>query len=166
MLRTLLFITSLAFTGAAAAQYKWVDQNGKVQYGDVPPPGVNASPMRRKAPPVTYSPPEASDKNDADKKDGDKKDNARKGPLTAAEQDAEFRKRHKDAEQERQKQAKAQQDAAEKRENCVRAQEYVRALETGRLARTDSKGETYYLDEAQAAREATKARQSVQQWCD
>jgi hypothetical protein len=165
MLRTLLFITSLAFTGAAAAQYKWVDENGKVQYGDVPPPGVNASPMRRKAPPVTYSQPEASDKKDGDKKDGDQKDSAKKGPRTSAEQDAEFRRRQKETEQERQKQAKAEQQAADKLENCARAQESVRVVEAGRVSRTDPKGERYFLDDAQLAQESVRARQLVRDWC-
>jgi Domain of unknown function (DUF4124) len=161
MLRTLLFIIGVAFTGTAAAQYKWVDQNGKVQYGDAPPPGVNAAPMHRRGPPVTYSQPEASDK-----KDGDPKDNAKKGPLTTAEQDAEFRKRQKQAEQDRQKQAKAEQDAADKRENCARAQENTRVLEGGRVARTDSKGETYYLDDAQLKQESVRAHQLVREWCN
>jgi hypothetical protein len=161
MLRTLLFIIGVAFAGTAAAQYKWVDQNGNVQYGDAPPAGVNAAPMRRSGPPVTYSQPEASDT-----KDGDQKDNAKKGPPTTAETDAALRKRQKEAEQDRQKQAKADQDAADKRENCARAQDYMRVLEGGRVARTDSKGERYFLDDAQLAQESVKARQSVREWCN
>jgi uncharacterized protein DUF4124 len=162
MPRALVLIAGLMFAGAAAAQYKWVDKDGKVQYGDVPPAGVNAAPMRRKTPPqTTYSQPEASDK-----KDGDKKDNAKKGPLTTAEKDAEFRKRQKEAEQDRQKQAKAEQEAADKRENCARAQESMRGLESGRVARTDSKGETYYLDDAQLKQESVRSRQLVRDWCN
>lgn len=38
---------ALALCGAAAAGvYKWVDENGKVHYGDVPPPASSASRMR------------------------------------------------------------------------------------------------------------------------
>jgi hypothetical protein len=53
-----------------------------------------------------------------------------------------------------------------KRENCARAQDALRTLETGqRVARTDTKGERYFLDDAQTAQETARARQSVQEWC-
>jgi hypothetical protein len=155
MFRALLLIASLAFTGAAAAQsYKWVDKDGKVQYGDTPPAGAAVSVMRR-ASPSSRSQPEASDR----------KDDGRKGPIAAAEKDAEFRKRRHAAEQEREKQAKAQQDAADKRENCARAQENMRMLETGRVARTDAKGERYYMNDAQIQQETARARQTAREWC-
>ena len=33
--------------GLAHAQaYRWVDKDGKVRYGDTPPPGVKAAPMK------------------------------------------------------------------------------------------------------------------------
>jgi hypothetical protein len=54
----------------------------------------------------------------------------------------------------------------EKRQNCTRAQDALRTLESGqRVSRTDSKGERYFLDDAQAAQETARARQSVQEWC-
>jgi hypothetical protein len=63
-------------------------------------------------------------------------------------------------------QAKTEQDAQVKRENCSRAQHALRTLESGqRISRTDSKGERYFLDEAQIAQETAKARESVGQWC-
>lgn len=154
MLRALLLIASLAFTGAAAAQYKWVDKDGRVQYGDTPPPGVKASPLRPARPPLAQPEPSA------------KKDGAKKGPLTTAEKDAEFRKRQQEGEQDRVKQAKAQQEAEDRRENCARAQENLRVLESGRVARTDAKGERYYLDDVQLGQETVKARQIVRQSCN
>ena len=150
---------TLAFTHSAIAQYKWTDQNGKVQYGDAPPAGVKATPLRPPPPPIgTHSgapAPKAPDAKDA-----------RKGPLSAAEQDAEFRKRQQDAEKAREKQAQAEQAAQDKRDNCTRAQEMQRAVASGRVSRTDAKGERYYLDEGQLASEGSKARQLVQQWCN
>ena len=159
-MKTITFlIVILAFTGSAIAQYKWTDKNGKVQYGDAPPPGVKATPLRPPPPPIgTHSgtpAPKAADAKDA-----------KKGPLTAAEQDADFRKRQQDADKAREKQAQADQAAEDKRENCARAQEMQRTVATGRVSRTDSKGERYYLDEGQLASEAAKARQAVQQWCN
>lgn len=164
MLKALILITSLLFAGTAGAQYKWVDKNGKVQYGDTPPPGARTTTVRPPSAPAAQPQPAA--KKDETKKDEGKKDEAKKEPLTTAEKDAEFRKRREEAEKERQKQALAQQEAEDKRENCARARESLRTVEGGRVTRTDAKGERYFLDDAQLAQEAVRARQSVQQWCN
>jgi uncharacterized protein DUF4124 len=153
MNRSLLFIFTMALAAAASAQqYKWVDQDGKVRYGDVPPPGVKA---QRLKPPATGS--SATDPAAAAKKDAAK-------PLTPEQA---FRKRQEDAAKDRETQAKADQEAQAKRESCARAQDALRSLESGqRISRTDSKGERYFLDEAQTAQETAKARQQVQQLCN
>jgi len=142
---------ALAFSAAALGQqYKWVDKDGRTRYGDVPPPGVKATPLR--PPPARSAPPAAA---------------ASKGPLSSAEKDADFRKRQQDAQKEREKQELASREAADKRENCARAQEYVRTIESGqRIQRNDSKGERYFLDDAQRAQELAKAQQAVQQSCN
>ena len=155
-------MAGLAFAAAAAAQSKWVDKDGRVTYGDAPPQGVDAQPMRRgSAAPLPYTTSPSPDK--ADKKEGDK-DTAK--PLTPAEQDAAYRKRQQDAEKERAKQAKTDQATAAKKENCARAQDYVRTLETGRVARYDAQGERSFLDDNQLAQESAKARQDVRDWCN
>lgn len=154
MHRTIILIAGALFAAGALAQaYKWVDRDGKVRYGDVPPPGVKATPLRP-PPPGVGAPTASAPPSDA-KKDAK--------PLTPEQA---FRKRQEDAEKERDKQAKAGQEAQLKRENCTRAQEVLRGLESGdRIARTDTKGERYYLDDAQVAQERARARQSVQEWC-
>lgn len=145
------FVVLAALAGSSwAQQYKWVDENGRVRYGDVPPPGVKATPL--KPPPRPASAPEAAAKKD--------------GAAKALTPEQAFRKRQEEAQKDREKQAQADQDAQAKRENCARAQEALRSLESGqRIARTDSKGERYYLEDAQIAQESAKARQAVQQWC-
>ncbi len=148
-------VLAVSFLFAAAAfaqQYKWVDPDGKVRYGDIPPPGVKAMPMK---PPPRGAAPSAPAASAATK-------DAAKGLSP----DAAFRKRQEDAEKDREKQAKSDQDAQLKRENCTRSQDALRSLESGqRISRTDSKGERYFLDEAQMAQETSKARQSVKEWC-
>lgn len=154
MRRTVLLIFSLLFAaGAMAQQYKWVDKDGRVQYGDTPPAGVKGTPVR---PPSGAASPPADPKAEP----------AKEAPLTQAEKEADFRKRQLEAEKDRQKQAQASQAAEDKRENCSRAQETQRSLETGRVSRTDAKGERYYLDERQIASETARTRQLVQQWCN
>jgi hypothetical protein len=151
MHKAIVVVVTCLFAAAAwAQQYKWVDKDGKVRYGDVPPPGVNA--QRLKPPPGPTAPATAEKKGEKDK------------PLSP---EAAYRKRQEESQKEQQKQAQAQQEAEAKRENCERAQQSLRTLESGqRIARTDAKGERYYLEDAQIAQETAKARQTVQQWCN
>ena len=165
MNRILLLLLAGAFAGAVLAQqYKWLDKDGKVRYGDVPPPGVKATPMR--APPGPASAPPAAKGATGKDKDKDKDKQARKGPLTPAEQEKAFRERQEEEKKAAEKAAQEQQQASAKRENCERAKEALRAIESGqRIGRVNEKGERYFLDDAQRAQEAERARQSAQQAC-
>jgi flagellar motor protein MotB len=162
MNRMMLFALGMTLAAAASAQqYKWTDSSGRVQYGDVPPPGVSVTRLKRST--GGYATP--SDAPAADAKDAAKA--AAKGPLTPAEQEAAYRRRQQDAAKDRDKQAAADQQAAAKRQNCASAQENLRALESGqRIMRTDAKGERVYLEDAQIQQEAARARAVVQQACN
>ena len=140
MKKAILFAVACAFAAAATAQqYKWTDKNGRVQYGDAPPPGVRATPLR--PPPPAPAAAKPADPNAA-----------KKGPQQAAK--------------DQEKLAQDEKAAQAKKENCARAQDYLRNLQSGqRLSGIDSKGERYYLDEAQIAQETAKAQQGIQQWC-
>jgi hypothetical protein len=157
MLRVLVVGLTLAFAAAASAQlYRWVDKAGNVHYSDTPPPGVKATALQ---PSGASAPPPAA--GDAAAKD------AKKGPLTPAEQEADFRKRQTGAQKAREKEDQASRDAQAKQDNCARAQETLAALESGqRIARTSASGERYYVDDDQRAAETEKARQSVNSWCN
>ena len=153
MNRAIIFGLGVLFASAAAAQqYKWTDQNGKTQYGDVPPPGVKA--QRLKPPPGPAPAPSAAGKKDE------------KGAAKPLSPEAAYRKRQEEAQKENEKAAQVEQEAAAKRENCQRSQEALRTFEAGgRISRTDAKGERYYLEDAQIAQETARARQLVQQNC-
>jgi hypothetical protein len=161
MRKALFFALAMAFAAAALAQqFKWVDKNGKTQYGDTPPAGVKATPLRgSSAPPPSAPAPEAK----AAAKDAKA---APKGPLTPAEQEAEFRKRQLEAQKAREKDEKTAQDQEARRTNCANAQEQVRVMESGqRVSRTDAKGERYYVEDDQRAAELAKARKAASAWC-
>jgi len=163
MKKPLLFLAALAFACAASAQqYKWVDKDGKVRYGDVPPPGVKATPLRAPAGPAT--PPPTSAAKGAKDKGG--KAAAPSGPLTPAQQEADFRKRQVDAEKAREKEANVAEEARARQENCQNAQAHLRQVESGqRIARVDAKGERSFLEDDQRGAEAARARKSVGEWC-
>jgi hypothetical protein len=158
MLRVLVLGLLFACAAGASAQlYRWVDKDGRVRYGDTPPPGVKAATLK---PSPGAGAPAAPAETEAAAKD------APKGPLTPAEQDADFRKRQLDAQRAREQDERASRDAQAKQDNCARAQESLAGLESGqRIARTNASGERYYIDDDQRAAEIAKARQSVSSWC-
>ena len=162
MKRWLWIALAAAAIGTAHAQaYKWVDKNGHVGYGDTPPPGAKVTPLRQFAPAPAPSPSPAAAGNEA--KEG--KD-AKKGPLTPAEQELEFRHRVKEAQEAAAKADKERKAAEEKKSNCEAAQQSLRTLESGqRIMRTDSKGERYFINDAQRAQDTARARESVGEWC-
>ncbi|HEX6691120.1 MAG TPA: DUF4124 domain-containing protein [Burkholderiales bacterium] len=157
-MKRLLVLLSLglalgALAGTAYAQhYKWVDQNGRTQYGDHPPPGVKATPLR--APPGPAAPAASAAQNPGAK------------PATAAEKDADIKKRQADAAKEQEKQAAAAKDAEAKRANCALARANMETLEIGRVRRVNPKtGEYEYMEDAQLAEAKERTRKSIAEWC-
>lgn len=144
----------IALAGAAHAQlYKWVDKDGRVQYGDYPPPGVKATALKPRAGAAPQ--PGAAGAQDASK-----------GPLTPAEKELEFRRRQKEAQEAAAKQAQEKQLAEAQKQNCENAQQVLRSLEGGeRIARTDASGARYFLEDEQRAQETARARKAVADWC-
>jgi hypothetical protein len=161
MRKTLAFLataaTLVAFSVTAQAQIKcWTDAAGKRACGDAPPPGAKITTL--KAPAAGEAPPPAAAKDAKD---------AKKGPLTPAEKEAENRKRQAEAKKTAEKADVERKDAEAKKENCDRAKDQLRMLESGtRISRTDAKGERYYLDDDQIAREAAQAREAVKGSCN
>lgn len=151
---------ALCAAAADAQQYKWKDSRGRTVYGDLPPAGVKATPLKAVAPPPAASAAPATTQA------GSKAAAKSTKPLTPAEQEMEYRRRVKEAQEAAAKQAKEQQDERDRRENCELAREQERTLASGqRIARVDQKGERYYIDDAQRAQELAQARRSISEWC-
>jgi hypothetical protein len=149
--KTIIFVVSFLFAAAASAQqYKWVDQDGKVRYGDVPPPGVKATPLKPPPGPPSASAPAA-------------KKGAKDKALTP---EAAFQKRQKEQQEQDQKAAKERAEAETKRVNCEQAQANLRTIDSGqRIARTNAAGERVYLEDDQIAKERERAQRAVSEWC-
>lgn len=166
MTRIMILVALVAFTATATAQlYRWTDKDGRVHYtATPPPPGVESRTLQTpSAPPPAPASDDAA--KDASANDASAKE-ARKGPLTPAEQEQEFRKRQLEAQKAREKQAQADKDAETKRQNCARAREALATFESGqRISRTSAQGERYFLDDQARARETEAARQAVRDWC-
>ena len=154
---------ALFAAAANAQQYKWKDSRGRTVYGDVPPAGVNATPLKSASAQPTAPPPAAAASTDA----GGAKAAAKPSkPLTPAEQEMEYRRRVKEAQEAAAKQAKENEAERDRRENCELAREQERTLTNQpRIARTDAKGERYYMSDEEIAQALAKTRQSVAEWC-
>ena len=157
MTKIVVLLIGLALTGVAQAQIKcWTTADGKRACGDAPPPGAKVRMLKGTS----------ASSEEAPAAKGGAATDAKKGPQTAAEREQDYRKRQAEAQKSAAKADQQKQDNDARKENCERSQEMLRTLESGqRIQRSDSKGERYYLDDAQRDQEAAKARAQVQQNC-
>lgn len=148
---SLLLAAMLLAGGALAQAYKWVDKDGRVRYGDRPPPGVNAKALQAPSGPASSS----------------SSSTATPQRLTPAEQEAAFRKRRIEAQKAEEERAKEAAAEKQRQENCAGAKRQLTALESGqRIARFDANGERQYLEDADRPAEIARARKLVADWCN
>lgn len=153
MIRLLVFCAaSLLAASGFAQQYKWIDKDGKVRYGDTPPAGAKATQL--KPPPGVPAAPAAAPAGAG-----------KKGEKALTPEEA-FQKRQKDQQEQAQKAEKERADKEANRANCEIARANLRQLQSGeRVATTDAAGERVYLDDSQRARDTERAQKSVADWC-
>ena len=164
MKRLIVIAASLAFSASAAAQmYKWKDKDGHTRYGDVPPPGANATPMRGPSRSAPYAAPTPDDAK-ADAKPDAKADAKNEKALTPEQA---FRKRQQERAAADEKAQQERQRAEAKRSNCDTAQTQLRVLQSGqRVSTVNAAGERVYIDDDQRAAEMTRAQKAVADWCN
>jgi hypothetical protein len=146
-----------------AAQWKWRDKTGQMQYSDLPPPAGTADrdilqrphlnlPRRAAAPGAPASAASAAP-----------------SPVVALKVvDDELQARRRQAEQEQAARQKAEVEriAAARADNCARAQSYLRTLDDGmRVVRVNDKGEREFLDDTARADEARRTREVIASDC-
>ncbi|AKH20942.1 DUF4124 domain-containing protein [Sedimenticola thiotaurini] len=136
---------------ADGAVYRWVDENGRTQFGDRPPAGRSAEELQIKSRPTP-----GSDGTDA--------------PANA-EQRRELQQRMLDAyrdEREAKQQArekKAAQEAKRKRA-CTQAKDQLRSFEAaGALYKLQPDGSRRYLSDQEYQAVLRKTRERVKQYC-
>ena len=146
----------------AAAQWKWKDSRGQVQYSDLPPPQGTPDKdiLQRPTPAVQRSGPIAAAPAAS----------AASAAVLAAPKGVdpalEAKRKEQEAAEAAKKKAEEQRIAAVKADNCMRARSQLRTLESGaRIARTNEKGEREILDDAQLAAENKRARDVMASDC-
>jgi hypothetical protein len=151
MKRVLLCAALLAWSGlSAAAVYKWVDAQGKVQYGDRPPDGVKAELMPYLGNRFPAPAPAPSRQSDAGRGSRSSSDSA-KPPV--AKEDA--------------KKSVDQDVATARAKQCADAQERYRKLIEGRRIYKEGKaGEREYLSSEEIDSERLNAKRDVDTICN
>lgn len=158
----LLALLCLAAAGAAQAQWKWRDAQGHTQYSDIPPPAsvpekdILQRPAGSRHIVVTSIGAAAS---------------AASAPAAAsgpskAELEAAARKKQDQDTQATKRKDEEHRVAAQRRDNCERAQSSMRQLQSGqRLARVNEKGERVFMEDAQIASEINRTRDLITSEC-
>jgi uncharacterized protein DUF4124 len=143
MKRLLLFTALIAWSGmAGAVVYKWVDAQGKVQYGDRPPNGVHAEVVELLGTHVARAAPVAKASDSTP-------------PKTTNQDDAAVKK----AVSEDVDQARAKQ--------CADAQDrYTKLIDGRHLYTTGPDGERQYLTSDQIDAQRLTAKRDVDASCD
>ena len=148
----------LLCAGAAQAEiYEWRDAQGRINYSDQPPPGVNAKLIRSGT--TAASPASAPA---ADLPAG--ADNAGK---TLAEQELEFRQRRQQAAEEKARQEAERAQAAERARTCSEQRSQLAALKAGqRVSRFNAQGEREFIDDVTRVEEITRRETFLRENCN
>ena len=163
---TLLLVLALLGSllgGNAAAQWKWLDKAGVVQYSDLPPPTGTADKdvMQR---------PSTSQQRKAAAAAAAAASSGASAALPAAPKgvEPELEAKRRKAEQEQAAKTKADDDkaATTRADNCTRAKAYARTLDEGmRISRSNAKGEREILDDSGRAEEVKRAKSVIASDC-
>jgi hypothetical protein len=146
MKRVLLFVALLTWSGlASAVVYKWLDAQGKIQYGDTPPDGVHAEIVEGLGTHTSAQPAQAARPALS----------ASTTPTTVTEKTA------------KEKQEVAQDVAATTQKQCADAQDNYKKLIEGRhIYKTGDNGEKVFLTAQEIDTERLNAKQEVDAVCN
>jgi hypothetical protein len=144
MKRLLLFAALIAWSGmASAVVYKWVDAQGKLQYGDRPPDGVHAEVVELLIP------------HSASTRSASTTAPATKNTAVPAAKDLDVKKA-------------VDQDVAQTRDKqCTEAQDrYKKLIEGRRLYKTGPDGERQFMNSEEIDTERLNAKKDVDATCN
>jgi hypothetical protein len=158
-LRAFLLAAACAVPALALAQWQWVDKDGRKVFSDRPPPQdvpaerILKQPGKRAAA-AEAAPAEAAPPGTVTAKATAPSVAGSAPKVTGKDKALEDKKKQQEAEAAAKKKAEDEKFAQAKAENCAIVKRNRAAYESGvRIARTNAKGETEYLDDAQRASE-------------
>jgi hypothetical protein len=159
------YLTILVVVGVSADTFRWRDLEGRVHFGDTPPPGVIAEKIDLHAQPSKLTPEQAQGEVQ------------RLRAISNAQSDATAAEKKRKAEAA----SKLANETAAHAQRCASARWALTALESGRPVYRDSEGmyrikrppgqgdaytgERQYLDEAKRIQEIAVQRKAVTEAC-
>ncbi len=169
LFRATLIALACAIPVVAAAQWQWIDKDGRKVFSDRSPPSdVPADKiLRQPGPKVAASPavgaaPVATPAAAASAP----KPGASAPKVTGKDPQLEAKKKQTEAAEAEKKKAQEEQAAATRADNCIRAKRAKAGLDSGaRIARTNDKGEREFLDDAARAAEVKRTDAIITSEC-
>lgn len=150
MAKRMMFLLLLGWASLASASgvYKWVDEQGRVHYGEKPPARVQAQEVQIKA-----APPEESPIEDAE---AARSDNAQRLLRAFDEERA----------QKKEQQQKSREEQATRERQCALARDRLRRYQSaGSLYDLDKQGNRRILSDSERAASERRAQEDVARWC-
>jgi len=135
-----------AFAGKV---YKWVDENGNVQYSAQKPPSGSAQEMKVKSKPSSSS--ESKPASAEDTQQAKENEEAEKVKVSSEKEAAEVEKKN----------------AEIRKKNCSVAKRRAATIDQGgRLYEVDENGERHYWDDATRGAKMQEAQAQINEWCN
>lgn len=162
LMRALPLVIACVLPLAAAAQWQWIDKDGRKVFSDrSPPPDIPAKNILRQ--PGGLPPPAAAADTAAatPAAPGAAPRTAAASAPRVAGTDKALETKKKQAEQEEEAKAKAEEEkqAKAKAENCKRAKQTQAAINSGeRIRRANAKGEMEFMSDAERAAESKRVQ--------
>lgn len=151
-------------SGAALAQWQWVDATGRKVFSDTPPPDSVAEKNILKRPGALTRAPAAAPT--AGTTTEPKDDSASAPKPSGRDELLEARKKQAEEAEQAKKKAEAERLSKVRAENCERAKSAKATLNSGvRLATTNAKGEREIMDDAARVREAKRLEDIIRADC-
>lgn len=169
MLHALVLGLSLAFPLVGAAQWQWIDKNGRKVFSDRPPPSEVPAASILKRPASAKTAPAAATSTPAASAAGPAVAAAPVGnvpTLSGKDKELEDKKKKAEAEELAKKQAEEQKLAKLRAENCDRAKKAKAAFDSGvRIARTGADGQREIMDDAARKTELSRIENLISREC-
>jgi hypothetical protein len=159
-------LLAVGLSQPAAAQWKWKDKGGRVQYSDLPPPPTvgeadilqrpPGAVARKQAPAFAAQPDVGASAASAPAANG----------KVGGDPELEAKRRKAADEESAKRKAEEEKVKAQRAENCRSAQAQQRALDSGvRMGRVNEKGEREVFDDKARAEEARRTREAIASEC-
>lgn len=176
LLHALTAVLALALPVAAAAQWQWIDKDGRKVFSDQAPPSDIPARNILKQPPgraAAAPAPAPADTAPAAAADAARptagatpKPAANAPRLSGKDKDLEAKIKQTEAAEAAKKKADDERIAKTRAENCERAKKAKASLDSGnRIATTNAKGERDYMTDAARAAESKRVGEVVASEC-